>query len=106
MAPANPRKRKSEQMEEPASPVAATTPTGSPRKKMRITQSQKQALMDNLQLESKPLHTFKSRHKALANTKQSLRELVNCGQSMLFNVQISEPASKDASIEFLCRFEI
>ncbi|KIV92185.1 hypothetical protein PV10_06644 [Exophiala mesophila] len=51
MAPANPRKRKSDQMEEPASPAAAATPTGSPRKKMRITQSQKQALMDNLQLE-------------------------------------------------------
>lgn len=30
------------------------TPTGSPsRKKMRITRKQKQALMDNLQLESK-----------------------------------------------------
>jgi hypothetical protein len=28
------------------------TPTGSPTKKMRMTQSQKQALMDNLQLES------------------------------------------------------
>lgn len=28
------------------------TPTGSPMKKMRMTQSQKQALMDNLQLES------------------------------------------------------
>lgn len=54
MPAANPCKRKSDQMEEPASPAAATTPTGSPRKKMRITQSQKQALMDNLQLESKP----------------------------------------------------
>lgn len=31
----------------------AATPTGSPaRKKLRITQSQKQALIDNLQLES------------------------------------------------------
>lgn len=28
------------------------TPTGSPTKKMRLTQHQKQALMDNLQLES------------------------------------------------------
>lgn len=50
MPPANPRKRKSSEMEE--EPVPAATPTGSPRKKMRITQSQKQALMDNLQLES------------------------------------------------------
>lgn len=50
MAPANARKRKSDEMEEP---VGAVTPTGSPaRKKMKITQSQKQALMDNLQLES------------------------------------------------------
>ncbi|KAK5089160.1 hypothetical protein LTR05_003384 [Lithohypha guttulata] len=40
------RKRKSDQMDdEPA------TPKGSPVKKMRITQAQKQALIDNLQLE-------------------------------------------------------
>jgi hypothetical protein len=39
-----PTKRKSEEMD--------TTPTGSPTKKMRLTQKQKQALMDNLQLES------------------------------------------------------
>ena len=39
-----PAKRKSDQMD--------TTPTGSPSKKMRLTQQQKQALMDNLQLES------------------------------------------------------
>ncbi|CAG8162564.1 unnamed protein product [Penicillium salamii] len=38
-----PAKRKSDQMD--------TTPTGSPTKKMRLTQQQKQALMDNLQLE-------------------------------------------------------
>ncbi|KAJ5344711.1 hypothetical protein N7452_002715 [Penicillium brevicompactum] len=36
-------KRKSDQMD--------ATPTGSPTKKMRLTQQQKQALMDNLQLE-------------------------------------------------------
>jgi Nbl1 / Borealin N terminal len=48
MAPAQNRKRKSEQMEEEAN----ITPTGSPaRKKMKITQSQRQALIDNLQLE-------------------------------------------------------
>lgn len=39
-----PAKRKSDEMD--------TTPTGSPTKKMRLTQKQKQALMDNLQLES------------------------------------------------------
>ncbi|KIX01389.1 uncharacterized protein Z518_09114 [Rhinocladiella mackenziei CBS 650.93] len=49
MAPANPRKRKSDEMEDPP---RATTPTGrSAPKKMRITNSQKQALIDNLQLE-------------------------------------------------------
>lgn len=50
MPPANTRKRKSTEMEDEPAPTA--TPTGSPRKKMRISQSQKQALMDNLQLES------------------------------------------------------
>ncbi|KAJ9615008.1 hypothetical protein H2200_001082 [Cladophialophora chaetospira] len=50
MAPANSRKRKSDAMDEQL--TGAVTPTSSPaRKKMRITQQQKQALMDNLQLE-------------------------------------------------------
>ena len=48
MAPVS-RKRKSEVLEEMPQP---TTPTGSPaRKKLKITESQKQALIDNLQLE-------------------------------------------------------
>jgi hypothetical protein len=51
MAPLNPRKRKSDEMEEAAPSI--TTPTGSPaRKRMKISQQQKQALIDNLQLES------------------------------------------------------
>ncbi|EXJ56418.1 hypothetical protein A1O7_06761 [Cladophialophora yegresii CBS 114405] len=47
------RKRKSEDIEEiEDQPAGAVTPTGSPPlKKMRITLQQKQALMDNLQLE-------------------------------------------------------
>ncbi|KAH0829302.1 hypothetical protein FOPE_10430 [Fonsecaea pedrosoi] len=50
MAPANSRKRKSDEMDEGAG--VAVTPSGSPaRKRLRITQQQKQALMDNLQLE-------------------------------------------------------
>ncbi|KIW22598.1 uncharacterized protein PV07_10881 [Cladophialophora immunda] len=50
MAPAISRKRKSDEIDESA--VGAVTPSGSPaRKKLRITQQQKQALMDNLQLE-------------------------------------------------------
>jgi hypothetical protein len=53
MTPPQTRKRKSEEMEGERAEAAATTPTGTPaRKKMRITQSQKQALIDNLQLES------------------------------------------------------
>lgn len=47
MSAQNARKRKSEAMDNDP-----TTPTGSPAKKMRITQAQKQALIDNLQLES------------------------------------------------------
>lgn len=40
-------------MEEERDGHQVTTPIGSPaRKKMKITQSQKQALIDNLQLES------------------------------------------------------
>lgn len=54
MAPGNARKRKSDEMEETP---RAVTPTGSPvHKKMKITQTQKQALMDNLQLESEDGH--------------------------------------------------
>ncbi|OAP57156.1 hypothetical protein AYL99_07894 [Fonsecaea erecta] len=50
MAPPTSRKRKSDEMDDLAD--GAVTPSGSPvRKKMRITQQQKQALIDNLQLE-------------------------------------------------------
>lgn len=42
------RKRKSEEMD---GTPAAITPPNSPLKKMKITQTQKQALIDNLQLE-------------------------------------------------------
>ncbi len=53
MAPQQSRKRKSDTMEEVRDVPTATTPTGSPaRKRMKISQSQKQALIDNLQLES------------------------------------------------------
>ena len=70
MAPTRPRKRKSDDSNAlddhamladfPAPPTTAVsngsparTPTGSPlRKKLRITQTQKQVLIDNLQLES------------------------------------------------------
>lgn len=50
MSNQNARKRKSIALEEDP-----TTPTESPVKKMRITTTQKQALIDNLQLESKSL---------------------------------------------------
>lgn len=45
------RKRKSDRMDH-----GPSTPTGSPAKKIKITQTQKQALIDNLQLESKISH--------------------------------------------------
>jgi len=49
MTPQTARKRKSDEME-----GGPSTPTGSPApKKMKITQPQKQALIDNLQLESR-----------------------------------------------------
>jgi len=57
MAPVN-RKRKSAEMADEITPTTnnVTTPTGSPAtKKLKITQAQKQALIDNLQLESKPI---------------------------------------------------
>ena len=44
------RKRNSKAIEDDP-----TTPTGSPAKKMRITVAQKQALIDNLQLEGKSM---------------------------------------------------
>lgn len=46
MATTMARKRKSDEMDN-----GPSTPTESPRKKMKITQAQKQALIDNLQLE-------------------------------------------------------
>jgi len=50
MAPLTTRKRKSDEM---AGTPEAVAPTGSPApKRLKITQSQKQALIDNLQLES------------------------------------------------------
>jgi len=48
MSTHNARKRTSDEMDN-----GPSTPTGSPTKKMRITQPQKQALIDNLQLEGK-----------------------------------------------------
>lgn len=46
-------KRKSHEMADAYPSLEDATPTNSPpKKRMRITRSQKQALMDNLQLES------------------------------------------------------
>lgn len=54
MAAASSLKRKSDVVDDAyQDPDGVRTPTGSPsRKKMRITRKQKQALIDNLQLES------------------------------------------------------
>jgi hypothetical protein len=50
------KKRKSDAMEAERGEAVATTPTGHPaRKRMKISQPQKQALIDNLQLEGTSL---------------------------------------------------
>lgn len=52
-------KRKSDVDDAYQNPDGVRTPTGSPsRKKMRITRKQKQALIDNLQLESTSFFFF------------------------------------------------
>ena len=48
MAPQGTRKRKSEVLQD----AVTTPPSGPSTKKLKITQAQKQALIDNLQLES------------------------------------------------------
>jgi hypothetical protein len=100
MAPSNPRKRKSDEMEEAV--PAGTTPTGSPtRKKMKISQQQKQALIDNLQLES-----MRTIMMPLAYTNtfcQSPNELANSAPATPFNVPTFAPASNGASIAFPSR---
>ena len=53
MAQTQSRKRKSDLLDEQDHDLQASTPTGGPaRKRAKITRSQKQALIDNLQLES------------------------------------------------------
>jgi hypothetical protein len=53
MAQTQSRKRKSDLLDEQDHDLQTSTPTGSPaRKRAKITRSQKQALIDNLQLES------------------------------------------------------
>jgi hypothetical protein len=53
MAQTQARKRKSDVLNEQEHDLQTSTPTSSPsRKRTKITQSQKQALIDNLQLES------------------------------------------------------
>jgi hypothetical protein len=57
MAQMQSRKRKSTVLDDEDRDQPSSTPTGSPaRKRTKITQAQKQALIDNLQLESKPSH--------------------------------------------------
>lgn len=54
MAQMQSRKRKSTVLDDEDRDQQSSTPTGSPaRKRTKITQAQKQALIDNLQLESK-----------------------------------------------------
>jgi hypothetical protein len=61
MAEMQSRKRKSTVLDEQDHDQQSSTPTGHPaRKKTKITQAQKQALIDNLQLESKFSHCLQS----------------------------------------------
>jgi hypothetical protein len=62
MAQTQSRKRKSDVLDDQDHDLQTSTPTGSPaRKRTKITQSQKQALIDNLQLESELLCRRRSR---------------------------------------------
>lgn len=88
-------KRKSDAMD--------VTPTGSPTKKMRLTQHQKQALMDNLQLESE-LKLWIYGVNIVLILLQSLSERVNFVLNMPSRQMTSGRALSDASIEFQSRF--
>jgi hypothetical protein len=75
------------------------TPTGRPVKKLRLTQNQKQALIDNLQLES----TSKGgvlKYKLGLTKPQSLSARASFVHNMLFKPMTFVPALNDASTVF------
>jgi hypothetical protein len=87
-------KRKSDAMD--------VTPTGSPTKKMRLTQRQKQALMDNLQLESGWNCGFTVIMALIL--LQSPSGHVSFVLNMPFRQMTSGRALSDASIASQCRY--
>ena len=92
-------KRKSVEMEDAYPSIEHATPTNTPSKKrMRITRSQKQTLMDNLQLESMFVSQLS---KVLTDILQSRKELVNSARSTHSKHKTYDPGSNDASIESL-----
>lgn len=75
------------------------TPTGRPVKKLRLTQSQKQALIDNLQLESTSTEGILDNRPVLT-TPQSLSVLVSFVLNMPCKQMTFAPALNDASTVF------
>lgn len=81
--------------------AVVTTPIGSPaRKKMKITQTQKQALIDNLQLESTKTRLYSM---SLSLTRwQSLNVPENCAPTTPFKPKISGLELNDVSTAYHC----
>lgn len=75
------------------------TPTGRPVKKLRLTQSQKQALIDNLQLESTS-EGGDLKYKLVLTNPQSLSALASFVHNMLFRQMTFDPVLNDASTVF------
>lgn len=79
------------------------TPTGRPVKKLRLTQSQKQALIDNLQLESTSTVGIQDTRLVLTRT-QSPSVLASFVHNILFKHMTFALALNDASTVFLSLF--
>lgn len=95
------RKRKSPETDHDAHNVSWTPAGSPPRKKLRITQSQKQALIDNLQLESKlvlpPAKSvrFHPLTERAADDRKSPSEPANCARNMLSRPRTFEHGLND-----------
>jgi hypothetical protein len=100
MAQTQSRKRKSDLLDEQDHDLQTSTPTGGPaRKRAKITRSQKQALIDNLQLESE-LPRCGEGYLSHMVTMQLPNALVTCVPITPFSPQTFDLGSKDVSIAF------
>jgi hypothetical protein len=107
MSAAMSRKRKSPEPERDAlNEDHITTPSNSPaRKKLKITQNQKQTLIDNLQLESTLSFSMKEIPCCrLLTVSQSQNEPADYVLSMHFRRRIFDLESKDELTAFLSRY--